>query len=191
MWGWEKTSATSRTANISSPSNIELKTLANICSLHTQNKKKKTQNNLKAWDGGKPRDWLCLALNQCLSSQDLIVIPQQVAMEKSLIGSQTESTIGTKSNKAAIVLNIWLGHHYTLTASSPGIPHKSAQVKNLCLYTFTYHHHEMSPVLPPWCMRFFLSVWNYAATYWFQTWNTWWTFTCFVMLPELLYQHVQ
>jgi len=53
----------------------------------------KRKNNLKAWDGGKPRELLCLALNQCLSSQDVIVIPQQVAMEKSLIGAQTESTI--------------------------------------------------------------------------------------------------
>ena len=53
----------------------------------------KTQDTTKAWDGGSPEELLCLALNQCFSSQDVIVIPQQVAMEKSLIGSQSESTI--------------------------------------------------------------------------------------------------
>ena len=41
----------------------------------------------------KPRESLRLALNQCLSSQVVIAITQQVAVEKSLIGSQPESTI--------------------------------------------------------------------------------------------------
>ena len=84
--GGEKTSATS-----------EQRTSAHH---PTQNSKLKQtftrfthKNNLKALDGGKPRELLRLALNQCLSSQDVIVIPQQVAMEKSLIGSQSETTI--------------------------------------------------------------------------------------------------
>ena len=37
----------------------------------------KTQDTTKAWDGGSPEELLCLALNQCFSSQDVIVIPQQ------------------------------------------------------------------------------------------------------------------
>jgi len=41
----------------------------------------------------KPRESLRLAHNQCLSLQDVITITQQVAVEKSLIGSHTESTI--------------------------------------------------------------------------------------------------
>jgi len=41
----------------------------------------------------RPGESLRLIHNQCLSSQGVIAITQQVAMETSLIGSRTESTI--------------------------------------------------------------------------------------------------
>jgi len=64
----------------------------------------------------KPREFLHLAHNQCLSLQDVIAITQQVAMEKSLIRSQTESTI-TRGlmYKGYVRTKKWRTHFFTST----------------------------------------------------------------------------